>query len=311
MAEQNEMINEVRKDLMGRYVVITKGRGARPHDPGHIAQKPQKTQPIEKCFFCPGNEHMTPPEIDRIERGGKWEIRVFPNKFPAFNAGSPKAYGRHEVIVEMPDHLATLSELSEENLFDYLSMLVRRLSDAKKDSRLQYTSIFKNEGKSAGASLEHSHTQLVGMPFVPPYVAKIAKKAKAFRKLASKKNLCWAENSDFVAICPKTARFHYGTWIMPREPVNSIDSLPEAKLHSLASILKTVLSATDAAGEFPPYNIVFHNAPHAGGEFPFHVEILPRTSIWAGFELGTEVVMVSDVPEESVKLLRKFAKNKQ
>ncbi len=308
MSDESNFVNEVRKDLLGRYVVITAGRSSRPHDPGHVVSKPQKTQSPQKCFFCPGNEHLTPPEIARLERQGKWEIRVFPNKFPAFSPESPGAYGRHEVIVESPDHQATLSELSEENLFDYLSVLCQRLQDSKKDSRLQYTSIFKNEGKAAGCSLEHTHTQLVGMPFVPPYVKRLAKKSKAFRKLAARKRLCWAQNEDFVALCPKTSRFHLGTWIIPREAETSIDLLPEKKLRSLASILKTALVAIDAAAEFPPYNIVFQNAPHSGGDFPFHLEILPRTSVWAGFELGTEVVMVSDVPEESVLLLRDFAK---
>ena len=87
-------VNEVRKDMVGRKVVITAVRGARPHDaPEQV--RAQKLTPPEKCFFCPGNENLTPPEIGRVEKGGKWEVRCFPNKFPAFSAESKKAYGRH------------------------------------------------------------------------------------------------------------------------------------------------------------------------------------------------------------------------
>ncbi|VVB98712.1 Uncharacterised protein [uncultured archaeon] len=296
----------MRKDFLGKMVVVTSIRDSRPHDHAPPA-KPQKITPPEKCFFCPGNESMTPPEIDRMEKGGKWEIRVFPNKFPAFNAESRKAYGRHEVVVETPDHSKTLSELSEENLFDYLSMLAKRLADAKKDTKLAYTSIFKNEGKAAGASLEHSHTQLVGMAFVPPFIKKMQKKAASFAKLSKQKRNIFVENSGFFALCPKAGRFHFDSWIVPKAEVASLDAMDDAQLRLLASILKKVLAATDEATGFGPYNIVFHNAPHAGGKFPFHVQILPRISTWAGFELGTEVVMVSNVPEESAKIMRELA----
>lgn len=296
--------NTVLTDFLGRKVVLTAARGSRPHD----APAPARAQKIvlpEKCFFCPGNESLTPPEIDRIEVGGKWQVRVFPNKFPAFTHDSKKAYGRHEVIVETPEHQKTLSELTENNLFNYLSMVKRRMEDAKRDPKLAYTCVFKNEGKAAGASLEHSHTQLVGMPFVPNYVSKLAKKAARFRKMTpSVKKAIFSENADFIAFCPKASRFHFETWIVPSAPVNSLLELDSGKLQALAAMLKSVLFAIDATSGYGPYNIVFHSSPHAGGEFPFHVQILPRLSTWAGFELGTEVVMLSEFPEDSAKQLK-------
>ena len=295
--------NEVRKDAIGRKVVITAVRGARPHDHAPCERAAKAVLP-EKCFFCPGNENLTPPEIDRIERNGKWEIRCFPNKFPAFSAESKKAYGRHEVIVETPEHQKTLSELSEENLFDYLSMVKRRMADAASDPRLAYTIVFKNEGKAGGASLEHSHTQLVGMPFVPDYIKKLAKKAGKINRMRKKplKNV-FAQNAHFFAVCPKAPRYHFETWIAPVSDANSLVALPDEQLRALASILKSVLTAFDASTGFGPYNIIFHSAPHAGGAFPFHLEVVSRLSTWAGFELGTEVVMVSELPEMSAKIL--------
>ena len=296
-------VNEVRKDAIGRKVVITAVRGARPHD-NPQCERPVKVVLPEKCFFCPGNEHLTPPEIDRIERNGAWEIRCFPNKFPAFSAESKKAYGRHEVIVEMPGHQKTLSELSEENLFDYVSMVKRRMEDSARDPKLAYTAVFKNEGKAGGASLEHSHTQLVGMPFVPDYIKKLAKKAGKIKKLKNRplKNV-FAQNGHFFALCPSAPRYHFETWIAPKADANSLVALSDEQLRALASILKSVLTAFDAATGFGPYNIIFHSSPHAGGDFPFHLEVVSRLSTWAGFELGTEVVMVSELPEMSAKVL--------
>lgn len=296
-------VNEIRKDIIGRKVVITATRGARPHD--HLPSERQaKTVLPEKCFFCPGNEHLTPPEIDRVEYNGKWEVRCFPNKFPAFSSESKKAYGRHEVIVETPLHQKTLSELSEENLFNYLSMVKRRMESTARDPKIAYTSVFKNEGKAGGASLEHSHTQLVGMPFVPDYVKKLAKKTGKIRLMKKKqlKNV-FAQNEHFFALCPKAPRYHFETWILPSSDVNSLIALSDGQLRALASILKSVLTAFDVETGFGPYNIIFHSAPHSGEEFPFHLEIVSRLSTWAGFELGTEVVMVSELPEVSAKVL--------
>jgi len=297
-------INEVRKDVVGRKVVITAVRGSRPHDAPE-QERAQKLMPPEKCFFCPGNEHMTPPEIGRIEKDGKWAVRCFPNKFPAFSAESKKAYGRHEVIVETPEHQKSLSELSEESMHDYLSMVKRRMEDAAADPKLAYTIVFKNEGKAGGASLEHSHSQLVSMGFVPDYVKKLAKKAAKISRMRKKpmKNV-FAQNAHFFALCPKAPRYHYEVWVAPRRDANSLLALSGEELLALASILKSVLTAVDAATGFGPYNIIFHSCPHAGGDFPFHVEIVSRLSTWAGFELGTEVVMVSEIPEESARLLK-------
>ncbi|MCX8194822.1 MAG: DUF4931 domain-containing protein [Candidatus Micrarchaeota archaeon] len=293
---------DVRKDCFGRQVVLAVSRASRPHD----APKPrlQKTTSPEKCFFCPGNEHLTPPEIDRIEVEGRWEVRCFPNKFPAFHLSSRKAYGRHEVIVETPDHQKTLSELSVENLKDYLSMLARRMQSAKEDSRIKYVSIFKNEGQAAGASLEHSHSQLVAMGFVPPYVQKMAKKKAVLEKMwGSDKKRRWHENENFFAFCPKVSRFPYETWIAPKNSLNSLLELDEGLLFSLASCLKDVLGAIDSELGYKPYNLLFHSAPFQASSFPFHLEILPRSSTWAGFEFATGVVMSSSLPEQCAKHL--------
>ncbi len=308
MAEKGELKSEVIKDVLGRRVVLTTERGKRPHD-AKAPQRAEKSVPPEKCFFCPGNEHMTPPEIDRIEKGGKWEIRCFPNKFPAFMQTSKKAYGRHEIIVETPDHKKTLSELSNENIADYFIMVQRRMESAKKDHLLKYSCMFKNEGAVAGASLEHTHSQFAAFSFVPAFVKKIEKKEKAFSRLEkSHKSTIYAQNEGFFAFCPKASRFHFETWIVPKEGTSSILDLKQDRLVLLASVLKQAVGAIDSATGFGPYNIIFHSAPHEGKTFPFHLQILPRISTWAGFELATDIVMVSAVPRHSAKLLGSLCK---
>lgn len=298
---ESGMDNRIVRDLLGRSAVQTVARSKRPHD----SPKPRSTKvvPPEKCFFCPGNEHLTPPEISRVERGGKWAVRCFPNKFPAFAPDSKRAYGRHEVIVETPDHMKTISELSDAELFDYLSLVAERMRDAKKDARLKYTCVFKNEGKNAGASLEHSHTQLVAMDFVPKHVLKIGKKAAAFSKLASKGKNSFYQNEGFVAVCPQGSRFQHEFWLLPKFPASSLDALTDEQLRQLASALRATMSALDSLTGFGPYNIVFHSAPHGVETFPFHLQVLPRLANWAGFEFATEIIMTSAVPKESAKLL--------
>lgn len=304
--EQIKFFSELRKDFLGRRVVVTTARGGRPHDNTPPARKP-KSADSSKCFFCPGNEHLTPPEIARVEKNGKWEVRCFPNKFPAFMKESKKAYGRHEVIVETPEHQNSLSELSEENLCDYIGLLQVRMRDALSDQKLAYTLVFKNEGSAAGASLEHSHTQLCSMEFVPAFIKKMGKKASAFGKLEkqNKQRICYSAEKYF-ALCPKVSRFKHEVWIVPKFRAASLLELDSAQVKGLASALKAVLGAYDAATGFGPYNIIFHSAPHGEKSFPFHVQIIPRLSTWAGFELATEVVMVSSRPHESAELLKSF-----
>lgn len=306
---KEKKINEIRKDVIGRKVVITAIRGDRPQD-DKTPVRSEKTVPPEKCFFCPGNEHLTPPEIDRVEYApGKWEVRCFANKFPAFALESSKAYGRHEIMVETPEHEKSLSELPVENIRDYLLMAKKRMLDAQRNPKFAYSLVFKNEGRAGGASLEHSHTQIVSMDFVPDYIKRMQKKAAKFANLQKQnRKTIFFENDDFFAFCPKASRFHFEAWIAPKFQVASLSELDNAKLLSLAGALKSVLGAIDAANGFPPYNIIYQSAPHGVAVFPFHIEIMPRLSTWAGFELGTDVVMLSELPETTAGILRKTLK---
>jgi UDPglucose--hexose-1-phosphate uridylyltransferase len=173
---------ELRKDpVLGRWVIISVERGKRPTD----FLSPFQKKKGGFCPFCPGNEYTTPPEIFafREDVSGRdapgWTLRVMANKFPALSAEGElnkkgegiydKMYGAgaHEVIVETPDHNLTLGTISLEAFEHALWAYYRRISELKKDPRVKYVLIFKNEGESAGASLEHSHSQLIALPIVP------------------------------------------------------------------------------------------------------------------------------------------------
>lgn len=298
--------NEYRQDFLGRAVVLTPRRASRPHD--FVPHIPEKKSDPKACYFCPGNEGMTPPEIDRFAVGGKWSVRVFPNKFAAFSKNFPAAYGTHEIIVETPDHAKTLSQIQPESISAYINMVAKRLRAHSRDKKLKYTCVFKNEWADAGASLEHTHTQLVAMNQVPAIIKKQEKLAKAhcpFCTLSIDDKYPKIENTGpFVWLAPYVPHFNNETWIVPRSHTASLVDLDEAAISDLAALLHRALSVQDAELGYPAYNILFHIAPHRSKNFHFHIEICPRTAKWAGFEYGTEIVMNSVKPEWTAEQYR-------
>ena len=179
---------ELRKDpITGRWVIISTDRAKRPSD---FSREPVVLKG-GFCPFCYGHEDKTPPEILAHRPGDGpgarrdtpgWSLRVFPNRYPALmiegdldRAGEGvydrmNGVGAHEVIVETPDHKSTLATLPEKAIEDVLWAYRDRMLDLKNDKRFRYVLIFKNHGEAAGASLEHTHSQLIALPIVPKRV---------------------------------------------------------------------------------------------------------------------------------------------
>ena len=135
-------MNEIRKDyLLNRFVIVAENRGARPHD---FIQEPAEAKECKTCFFCPGNESLTPPETGRIGTKKKWLVRSFYNKFPAVSADYPAANGSHEIIVETPDHCKQMSNLTVEQLVHILDMYAERTKKLEAQDGIEYVSVFKN-----------------------------------------------------------------------------------------------------------------------------------------------------------------------
>jgi UDPglucose--hexose-1-phosphate uridylyltransferase len=192
-------VPELRKDpIVGRWVIISTDRAKRPTDFLREGMKAKGGF----CPFCYGNESKTPPEILAYRpstNGGApqkdspgWTTRVVPNKFPALGIEGTlnkqaegmfdkmNGIGAHEVVIETPDHAATLASLPSKRIEDLLWAFRDRILDLKKDRRFKYILLFKNHGEAAGASLEHSHSQLIALPILPIYVTEELQGSKQY-----------------------------------------------------------------------------------------------------------------------------------
>jgi len=326
---------ELRKEpVSGRWVIVATERAARPTD---FETNPQIIK-SSFCPFCEGNEDKTPPEIlayrdnGAMPNTGGWRVRVVPNKFPALQAEGENSkcedgiydkmngIGAHEVIIESPRHIQSLTSLDNGNIEEVLSCYRDRLIDLKSDKRFVYGLLFKNVGFSAGASLEHTHSQLIVTPIVPPLVANEIANAKVFYQRTGKCLFCdmiqqeietdkrvVISTDNFVVFAPFASRFPFETWILPKKHESNFENLQGAEAKELAYVLKSVLAKLEATLDFPPYNYIIHSAPFNVTEskhFHWHIEIIPRLTNIAGFEWGTGFYINPTPPEESAELLK-------
>ncbi len=326
-------MSELRKDpVSGRWVIISVERGKRPTDFG--MRIPHKKGGF--CAFCSGNEYTTPSEIIAIRPDGSgpntpgWSVRVVPNKFPALHIESElhkigegvyfkmDGVGAHEVIIESPSHNDTLSTLSLKSLEDVLWMFHRRISDLKKDKRLKYVLIFKNEGDAAGASLEHSHTQLIALPIVPKLVHEEFINAWQYYEHKGQCIFCdiiqqekaaqirvVSENESYICLSPFAPRSPFETWILPKK--HECSFAPDGKFHFLAQILQKTLKQIDKILNLPPYNMMVHISPFENEDseyYHWHIEIMPKLTKIAGFEWGSGFYINPTPPEEAAQFMR-------
>jgi UDPglucose--hexose-1-phosphate uridylyltransferase len=327
---------ELRKDpITGRWVIIATERAKRPSD---FSREQVVTQGKGFCPFDAGNEQKTPPEILAFRPGGGganesgWTLRVVPNKFPVLRVEGElhrqgqglydqmNGIGAHEVIIETPDHMVTLAGLPEKRIEDVLWAFRDRILDLKKDGRLRYILVFKNHGEAAGASLEHSHSQLIALPVVPKRVQEELDGSKRYFDFKERCVYCdivrqeletntrvVIETDRFLVIEPFAPRFPFETWIVPRTHQAHFEGSEEPVLANLAWVLRAVLLKMEKVLEHPPYNLIIHTAPVQEGEIPYyhwHIEIIPKLTKVAGFEWGAGFYINPSPPEEAAKFLR-------
>lgn len=328
---------ELRKDpVLGRWVIISTERAKRPKDFKSTPEK--KVISPKACPFCPGNESATPPEIlayrdqsTAVNTPG-WTLRVISNKFPALlvegdiNRRGEGIYdrmngiGAHEVIIETPDHEQDLADLEIDRFRDVMHAYQERTLDLKNDKRLRYVMIFKNFGAAAGASLEHSHSQLIATPVIPKRVMEEMDGAQRYFEYRERCIFCdivvqetkdrkrlISENNSFILICPFAPRFPFETWILPRNHVSNFEDSTKENLDDLASILKDCLLRLKKALNTPPYNYVIHTTPITlkGIDFyHYHIEVIPVLTHVAGFEWGTGFYINPTSPEDSAAYLK-------
>jgi UDPglucose--hexose-1-phosphate uridylyltransferase len=340
---------EVRIDqLTGLRTVLAPARAERPIEFGY--ERPPRRE--GECPFCEGREDETPPELwaDRPEGGGPdtpgWRVRAVPNLYPAVAGGegqapeaepgesgisassdplraasrgaepdlfrSVPASGSHEVIVHSPKHRVSLGELGDEELATAMAGWRERMR--AHGGRAAYLQLIVNEGRDAGASLEHSHAQLYGLGFVPAAVARERERFAAYHErtmggdllaeIASEEvrrgERLVAIDEEAMLICPWASRSPFELRIVPRGGSASFED-DEAG----ASALRTALRALAARfGEVPQLNLWIVTAPRGAEQFSWHLDLAPRFAIRAGFEMSTGVELNIFPPERAASELR-------
>lgn len=328
---------DLRKDpIVGRWVIVAKSRAKRPHD----FESTSSMRSGGYCPFCAGNEDATPGEIIAYRNTGStanregWRVRVVPNKFPALEIEGElnkrgegiydmmRGVGAHEVIIESPEHLVSTSDLTEENLREVFWVYRDRMVDLKKDARLVYGMLFKNVGSAAGASLEHTHSQLIVTPIVPISVQEEMTGSLEFfnyrgrcvfcdmvqQELATEKRIV-LDAPGFVAFCPFASRFPFETWVLPKPHSSHYENIQKNGVEELAHVMKQVIGKIEMALDRPAYNYIIHTAPFDTqelGHYHWHIEIIPRLTKTAGFEWGTGFYINPVPPEEAATFLREL-----
>lgn len=330
---------ELRKDAVtGRWVIIATDRAKRPTD---FVRERVEIRGSGFCPFCYGNESKTPPEILAYRSDGSlkdtpgWSLRVVPNKFPALgiegtlNRQGEGLYdkmngiGAHEVIIETPDHNLTLSTMPVRRIEDVLWAFRDRVLDLKKDKRFKYILIFKNHGDAAGASLEHTHSQLIALPVVPKRVLEEVDGSREYYTFKERCVFCdiirqeaessvrvIGENQDFIALSPFAPRFPFEMWVLPKSHRSAFEESQKSEFEQLSSILKDMLMRLDKVLDHPAYNYVIHTSPFpdvSNDYYHWHFEIMPKLTKVAGFEWGTGFYINPTPPEEAAKFLREAA----
>lgn len=312
---------ELRKDyILDRWVYVGSKRTKRKHE---FKEEKQKDSGAKSCFFCPGNENLTPKEKGRIEENGKWIIRWIDNKFPAIEQKGEyitktentfftysDAYGIQEVIVETNDHKKQLWDLDPEHIKKVLEVYNQRILELEKIEGIKYVDIFKNHGPGAATSLFHSHTQLMALNKVPKLVRR---KIVALKKYDNECPYCTIieiekgsdrrcfENSSFVAFCPYASRFNYEIMILPKRHVRRLDKLTDEEMLDFADILKKVLTKLKEIGA--SYNYYLHYSPDKK-DLHMQLVICPRIQQWGGFELSSQIIINEIAPEDAAKFYR-------
>lgn len=330
-----QQVSEVRKDVVrDKWVVIATNRAVKPNNLPVPAFGGSTSKMHGFCPFCEGNEGVTPPELGAVRHPGSeangpgWTIRAVPNKFSGFSLTEPLAkevselytfvsgFGAHEVVIETPEHDLDLHEQPVTKISGIFNMLKERHMSLSQDQRLKYIQIYKNRGLFAGASLSHSHTQIVALPYVPAEFNGATRYAsetgRCFfcdmisQELESRERLV-LESDNFVIVCPYASRFTYETWIIPKKHHDSFGGISSAEIDEVSELIKKSLQGLVDVLNDPSYNMVINTAPinvEPIAGYHWFIEIFPRLIVQAAVEIATGYYMNPISPEWAAEVLR-------
>lgn len=332
--ESKNKPSELRQDLvMGDWVVIATGRAKRPEEFALKEKKAVENNSEEACLFCdPEASGQEKDVLTYEDSNGQWSLRVFPNKYPAFSRGKKTKHfeegpyfgmdgvGYHEVIVTR-DHEKQIPRMENLEVAEILDSYQSRYIDLMNKKSVNYIEIFHNYGREAGATLVHPHSQLVAIPVISPYIKLELDGAENYHQSNKHCVYCamaeWErenakrlifENDGFLVFCPFASRSAFEMWVMPKKHKPYFERISQEDKMEAAEALKKALGKIYKALNNPPYNFYLHTSPCDGRDYPhyhWHIEILPRTSVWAGFELSTGIEISTIRPEEAAEYLRK------
>jgi UDPglucose--hexose-1-phosphate uridylyltransferase len=339
---------EIRVDqLTGARVLVTPGRANRPDQ---FRLRPWEPQGPGGCPFCEGSEGETPPELDADRRGGGepdgpgWKTRTVSNLYPALvpegSAGAEDgpaaafassadpllssarraepdlfsarpAVGSHEVIINCPDHVPSLSAMDEGQLGLAVEAWRRRM---RAHGDAPYVQLILNQGPDSGASIEHSHAQLGAAPFVPAAVARERERFNSYRERTAGASLLGevlreeirrgerlvAIDEEVALVCPWASRHPFEMRLIPRRPNPSFE-LDDSGAAMLHRALKALAALSD--GE-PQLNLWVKTAPRGVEHFHWHLDLVPRLEPASAFEMATGVDINVVPPEAAAESLR-------
>jgi UDPglucose--hexose-1-phosphate uridylyltransferase len=330
-------MSEIRQDLSTKdWTIFATERSGRPSDFEKIKENRPVSEYESKCPFCKGNENMTLNEILSIKSGRNWSVRVVPNKYPALRPKrdyscsvgrhtkgpylSIDGVGNHEVIIESPKHNDDLYKMKPTQLENVIKAYRKRFITLSRRRDCKLIVIFRNRGGRAGTSLRHPHSQLAALPFVPGFVKnKLYESERYFddsgrcaycdiseyETKAEERVIC--KNKAFIAFSPYASMSPYSVHIFPKEHQACFSEISESNTKYLASILGAVLKKLYYVLDDPDYNYIIDSAPvdqKGNKHYHWHIEIFPRLSTRAGFEIGSGININTVLPEKCAKSLR-------
>ena len=331
--KKNITASELRQDIIsGDWVVIATGRAKRPDDFANF-QRIKDDKGIENCLFEDPTASGQEKDVLIYHRAdGDWTLRVFPNKYPFFSKGKATGslsegpyfampgVGYHELVVTR-DHYRQLALMDSMEIAEVFDAYQDRYLELMNKKNIKYIVIFHNHGKECGASLAHPHSQIVAIPVISPYVELELDGAEQYYRSnkhcvycvmaeyeSEEKKRVIFENDEFIAFCPFASRAAFEVWVMPKKHSPYFERITDKQKIKLAEVFKKGLSSIYKALNDPPYNFYIHSAPCDGKDYPhfhWHIEILPHTATWAGFELDTGIEVSTIQPEVAAEFLRK------
>ncbi len=337
-------------------VLVATARGMRPKKKEERIERDTRKH-VDTCPFCRGNEGMTPPALMTSPDEKNWDIRIVENLFAILGDDEKRpnlvmglqqtidGYGRHEVIIDHSEHGIALFDMQPAHIAEMFKAYRNRMLDLyKADDRIRYVLVFKNFGPAAGASIPHTHSQLIAMPVIPENVHSEMHHSQQYYEKHHQCIFCGLidealtfeatiydrdsgqvrrkvdigqyiieRTEHFIAIKPFASRYEWEVHIFPLKHQADFIDCGDEHLQDFAGLLQRTMKRLDNVLEGVQYNYFMHTVPHGdeykknNSSYHWHLEITPRTSIPTGFELGSGLFVNTISPEEAAQQLRDVA----